>query len=54
MNLLTDPYLNQAEKWRQTGRHIRAQFDQNTVVVDRAYRPAIARNYLYQFRLYWN
>ena len=41
MNLLTEPYLNQASKWPQTGRHILAQFDENTVVVYQAYRPAI-------------
>lgn len=41
MNLLAEPYLNQASKWPQTGRHILAQFDENTVVVYQAYRPAI-------------
>ena len=41
MKLLTEPYLNQASKWPKTGRHILAQFDENTVVVYQAYRPAI-------------
>ncbi|MEG3905145.1 DUF4291 domain-containing protein [Microcoleus sp. B4-C5] len=41
MNLRTEPYLNQASKWPKTGRHILAQFDENTVVVYQAYRPAI-------------
>jgi Domain of unknown function (DUF4291) len=41
MKLLTEPYLNQARKWPSTGRHILAQFDENTVVVYQAYRPAI-------------
>ncbi|MEG3988604.1 DUF4291 domain-containing protein [Microcoleus sp. S28C3] len=41
MNLRTEPYLNQTSKWPQTGRHILAQFDENTVVVYQAYRPAI-------------
>ena len=41
MKLLTEPYLNQASKWPKTGRHILAQFDEHTVVVYQAYRPAI-------------
>ncbi|WP_333295179.1 DUF4291 domain-containing protein [Microcoleus sp. K1-B1] len=41
MKLLTEPYLNQASKWPKSGRHILAQFDENTVVVYQAYRPAI-------------
>ena len=41
MKLLTEPYLNQASKWPNTGRHILAQFDEHTVVVYQAYRPAI-------------
>ncbi len=42
MKLLTESYLNQASNWPKTGRHILAQFDENTVVVYQAYRPAIA------------
>ena len=41
MKLLTEPYLNQSSKWPPSGRHILAQFDDNTVVVYQAYRPAI-------------
>jgi Domain of unknown function (DUF4291) len=41
VKLLTEPYLNQASNWPKTGRHILAQFDENTVVVYQAYRPAI-------------
>ena len=41
MKLLTEPYLNQASNWPKTGRHILAQFDDDTVVVYQAYRPAI-------------
>ncbi|MEG4859617.1 DUF4291 domain-containing protein [Microcoleus sp. K1-B6] len=41
VKLLTEPYLNQASKWPKSGRHILAQFDENTVVVYQAYRPAI-------------
>ena len=43
MKLLTEPYLNQVSKWPKTGRHILAQFDENTAVVYQAYRPAIGR-----------
>ncbi len=42
VKLLTEPYLNQVSNWPKTGRHILAQFDENTVVVYQAYRPAIA------------
>ncbi|MEG4444949.1 DUF4291 domain-containing protein [Microcoleus sp. AT9_B5] len=41
MKLRTEPYLNQVSNWPKTGRHILAQFDENTVVVYQAYRPAI-------------
>ncbi|MGB3266378.1 MAG: DUF4291 domain-containing protein [Microcoleus sp.] len=41
MKLLTESYLNQASKLPKTGRHILAQFDDNTVVVYQAYCPAI-------------
>ena len=41
VKLLTEPYLHQASKWPKTGRHILAQFDEHTVVVYQAYRPAI-------------
>jgi Domain of unknown function (DUF4291) len=41
MKLVTKFYLNQASTWPKTGRHILAQFDENTVVVYQAYRPEI-------------
>src|SRR5215813_11712221 len=41
MNLITEPYLKQKDRWPKTGRHILAQFDENSVVVYQAYRPSI-------------
>jgi hypothetical protein len=41
MNLLTEPYLAQIARLPRTGRHILAQFDDESVVVYQAYRPAI-------------
>jgi hypothetical protein len=41
MNLLTEPYLAQDARWPQTGRQILAQFDDESVIVYQAYRPAI-------------
>lgn len=41
MNLQLESYGDQRERWPQTGRHILAQFDEETVVVYQAYRPAI-------------
>ncbi|MFP4436933.1 MAG: DUF4291 domain-containing protein [Chloroflexaceae bacterium] len=41
MNLQTEPYLAQEERWPATGRHILAQYDDQSVVVYQAYRPAI-------------
>jgi len=43
MNLLTEPYLAQAARWPKTGRHILAQFDDESIVVYQAYRPAIGQ-----------
>ncbi len=42
-DLLTLPYLEQAERWPTGGRHILAHFDDTTIVVYQAYRPSIAR-----------
>ncbi len=36
-------YTEQSRAWPQTGRHILAQFDDHSIVVYQAYRPAIAR-----------
>ena len=41
MNLVTEPYLVQAARWPTSGRHILAQFDDESVIVYQAYRPAI-------------
>lgn len=41
MNLITEPYLNQLTQWPSSGRHILAQFDENSVIVYQAYRPSI-------------
>lgn len=39
----TAPYLEQLEEWPATGRHIMAQYDDESVVVYQAYKPQIAR-----------
>ena len=41
MNLLTEPYLVQTARLPKSGRHILAQFDDESVIVYQAYRPAI-------------
>ncbi|MBD2338176.1 DUF4291 domain-containing protein [Calothrix sp. FACHB-156] len=41
MRLITEPYLKQVSRWPQTGRHILAQYDNQSIVVYQAYRPAI-------------
>ncbi len=41
--LITEPYPEQVKVWPQDGRHILAQFDDETVVVYQAYRPTIGR-----------
>lgn len=41
MRLLTKPYLTQENHWSKTGRHILAQYDDQSIVVYQAYRPAI-------------
>jgi hypothetical protein len=41
--LLTEPYLAQNERWPQSGRHILAQFNDESVVVYQAYKPSIGR-----------
>jgi len=43
MNLRTQPYLEQRQRWPKAGQHILAQFDADTVVVYQAYRPAIGK-----------
>jgi hypothetical protein len=41
MNLATEPYLVQAARWPNSGRHILAQFDDDSVIVYQAYRTSI-------------
>lgn len=41
MNLDVTLYQEQAKEWPKTGRHILAQFDDHSVVVYQAYKPAI-------------
>ena len=42
MELNTLPYLKQESIWPKDGRHILAQYDNNSIIVYQAYRPAIA------------
>ena len=41
MKLITEPYQEQLRRWPKEGHHILAQFDDDSVVVYQAYRPAI-------------
>ena len=41
--VVAEPYLEQVAGWPKDGRHVLAQFDDETVVVYQAYRPAIGR-----------
>src|SRR5262245_29715448 len=43
MMLANAPYAEQMNRWPQTGRHILAQFDDETIIVYQAYRPSIGR-----------
>jgi hypothetical protein len=43
MNLLTEPYLGQTARLPKAGRHILAQFDDESIIVYQAYRPAIGQ-----------
>jgi hypothetical protein len=43
MTIATEPYLDQLKRWPVSGRHILAYFDETSVVVYQAYRPAIGR-----------
>jgi hypothetical protein len=38
-----EPYATQKARWPQRGRHVLAQYDEESVVVYQAYRPAIGR-----------
>jgi Domain of unknown function (DUF4291) len=41
--LPTAAYSDQMERWPQTGKHILAQFDDETIIVYQAYRPSIGQ-----------
>ena len=41
--LPTRPYLEQAERWPRSGRHILAHYDETSIVVYQAYRAPIGR-----------
>lgn len=44
MTLRLRPYIDQAREWPASGRHILAQFDDDSIVVYQAYSPAIAQH----------
>ena len=44
MPLQFEPYLDQLRHWPTDGRHILAQFDDESILVYQAYRPEIARS----------
>lgn len=41
--MITEPYREQVKIWPREGRHILAQFDDETVIVYQAYNLAIGR-----------
>lgn len=41
--LVTEPYSEQAKVWPKEGRHILAQYDDDSIIVYQAYRPSIGR-----------
>ena len=41
MQLITEPYLTQLARWPNEGRHILAQYDEDSIIVYQAYRPSI-------------
>jgi hypothetical protein len=43
MILATAPYVEQVKLWPQTGKHILAQFDEETIIVYQAYGPKIGQ-----------
>src|SRR6516162_2510135 len=43
MTLGTAPYAEQMKGWPQTGQHILAQFDKETIIVYQAFRPSIGQ-----------
>src|SRR5262252_6449426 len=43
MNLTTDLYIDQINRWPSEGRHILAQHDADSIIVYQAYRPSIGK-----------
>ena len=43
MNIKIENYLVQKERWPQSGKHIMAQYDDESIIVYQAYRPAIGK-----------
>jgi hypothetical protein len=43
LRLIMEPYSEQVKAWPKEGRHILAQYDDETVIVYQAYRPSIGR-----------
>jgi hypothetical protein len=41
MRLVTESYQSQLSRWPREGRHILAQYDEHSIIVYQAYRPAI-------------
>jgi hypothetical protein len=41
VNLRVEPYASQSVRWPKSGRHLLAQYDQETIIVYQAYRPEI-------------
>lgn len=41
MRPTTESYLAQTQRWPQTGRHILAQYDDQSIIIYQAYRPSI-------------
>ena len=41
MQIPTTSYLEQSKSWPQSGKHILAHFDDDTIIVYQAYRPSI-------------
>lgn len=43
LKIETESYAEQVQRWPESGRHILAQYDDETILVYQAYRPAIGR-----------
>jgi len=41
MQLVTEPYQTQLDRWPKSGHHILAQFDDQSIIAYQAYRPGI-------------